>query len=87
MNMTVVIFQINFDSYSALAINPDDQKQIWKNRFDSFQDFVRSLGQAGVVTAKDVEEMQADSWFEKGAPILRASINREDIEEAGFGRA
>jgi hypothetical protein len=86
MNMTVVLFQIGFDRFSALAINLNDQKQIWKKRFDSFQELIRSLRQAGAVTAADAEAMQEESWFDEGAPILRVSMDREHIESAGFER-
>jgi hypothetical protein len=84
MNMTVVLFQIDFDRFSAMALDLDHQSNIWKSTFDSRRDLLRRLDQAGVVTAEDKKELQADTWPLGTAPIFRVTVDREAIEDAGF---
>ena len=86
MKLTVVIFQTDSDRFSALGINIDQQRQIWKNTFYSRRDLISSLDRAGVVTEEEIRDLEED-WFEQGAPILQVSANREDIECVGFERA
>jgi hypothetical protein len=84
MKMTVVLFQIDFDRFSAMALDLDHQSNIWKSTFDSRRDLVRRLDLAGLITPDEKQELRKDDWFSKGAPILRVTADREDIEEAGF---
>jgi hypothetical protein len=86
MNMTVILFQIDFDRFSAMAVDLDQPKNIWKVRYDSLKDLIGNLDLAGVATANEVEKLWDGTWFGKGAPILRATVDREAIESAGFVR-
>lgn len=84
MNMSVVLFQIDFDRFSALAFDLDHRSQIWRTTFDSRGDLLRRLDLAGVVTEDDKRELQADTWALGSAPILRVTVDRKAIEDAGF---
>jgi hypothetical protein len=86
MNMSVVLFQVDDDRFSALAFDIGHQGNIWKNRYNSRGELVHSLKKAGLVTADEVEYLQDGACFAKGSPVLRASIDREAIEGAGFKR-
>ncbi len=86
MNMTVLLFQVGFDRFSAMAVDIDSPDRIWENKFDSFEDMVHSLEAARAVTDDDVEELEIGAWFEKGAPILHVVVDCEAIESAGFVR-
>jgi hypothetical protein len=59
MTMTVVLFQIDFDRFSAIAVDLDHQSHVWESRFDG-------------------------TWFERGAAILRVTVDSKAIEDAGF---
>jgi hypothetical protein len=84
MKMTVILFQIDYDQFSALAIDLDRPKHIWKARYESLGDLIGNLERAGAITAKEMKKLWDKSWFRKGAPILRPVLNREAIESAGF---
>lgn len=84
MNMTVVLFQIDFDRFSAIAVDLDHKSNVWRTTFDSRGDLLRRLDLAGVVTANDKRELQADTWPVGTAPVLRVTVDREAIEDAGF---
>lgn len=87
MNMSVVLFQVDDDKFSALAVDVDRQENIWRNRYNSRGDLIRSLEEAGVVTAEEAEYLEDGACFAKGSPVLRVSVDRGAIEEAGFKRA
>jgi hypothetical protein len=84
MTMTVVLFQIDFDCFSAMAVDLDHQSHVWESKFDSRRELLRRLDLAGLVTAQDKQELQEGKWFEGGTPILRVTVDREAIEDAGF---
>jgi hypothetical protein len=84
MKMTVVLFQIDFDRFSAMAVDLDHRSNVWRTTFDSRRDLLRRLDLAGVVTANDKRELEADTWPLGTAPILRVTVDREAIEDAGF---
>jgi hypothetical protein len=84
MKMTVVLFQIDFDRFSAMAVDLDHRSNVWRTTFDSSRDLLRRLDLAGVVTATDKRELEADTWPLGTAPILRVTVHREAIEDAGF---
>jgi hypothetical protein len=84
MTMTVVLFQIDFDRFSAIAVDLDHQSHVWKSRFDSRRELLRRLDYAGLVTEQDKQELQDGTWFERGAPILRVTVDSKAIEDAGF---
>jgi hypothetical protein len=86
MNMTVILFQIDFDRFSALAIDLDRPKRIWKVTYESLQDLIRSLERAGAVTTEEIKKLWDETCFSTGGPILRVAVNQEDIESAGFVR-
>jgi hypothetical protein len=84
MKMTVILFQTDFDRFSAMAVDLDHQSNTWHTKFASHRDLLRRLDLAGLVTADEKQKLQEGDWFRRGAPILRVTIDREDIEEAGF---
>jgi hypothetical protein len=84
MKMTVILFQTDFDRFSAMAVDLDHQGDIWQSKFDSRRDLLLRLDLAGLVTEDEKLELQEDTWFSKGPPVLRVTVDREDIEEAGF---
>ena len=84
MNMTVVLFQTDFDRFSAMAVDLDHQSNIWKSTFDSRRDLVRRLNLAGLLTAEEQQKLWKDDWFLKGSPIFRVTVDRGSIENAGF---
>jgi hypothetical protein len=86
MNMTVVLFQIDFDRFSAVAVDLDHQSDVWESKFASRRELLRRLDLAGLVTAQEKVKLQEGKWFEGGAPILKVTVDREAIEDAGFER-
>jgi hypothetical protein len=84
MTMTVVLFQIDFDRFSAIAVDLAHQNHVWESRFDSRRELLRRLDHAGLVTEQDKQELQDGTWFERGAPILRVTVDSKAIEDAGF---
>jgi hypothetical protein len=84
MKMTVILFQTDFDRFSAMAVDLDHQSNIWQSKFASRRDLLWRLDLARLVTADEKQKLQEGDWFRRGAPILRVTIDREDIEEAGF---
>jgi hypothetical protein len=84
MKMTVILFQIDFDRFSAMAVDLDHQSDVWQSKFDSRRDLLRRLDLAGLVTEQEKQELREGKGFERGAPILRVTVDREAIEDAGF---
>jgi len=84
MNMTISLFQIEPFAFLALAVNRDDQTQIWKCRFSSLEELVLSLTKAGALSTEEMETAKAGTWFKEGVPIIRMWLDRERLENAGF---
>jgi hypothetical protein len=84
MTMTVVLFQIDFDRFSAIAVDLDHQSYVWESKFESRRELLRRLDLAGLVTHQEKLELQEGKWFQGGAPILKVTVDREAIEDAGF---
>jgi hypothetical protein len=86
MNMSVILFQVDDDRFSALAFDIGHQGNVWRNSYGSRKELIRSLEMVGVVTAEEVDELHDGACFAKGSPVFRVSIDRETIEGAGFKR-
>ena len=84
MNLTVTLFQIDFDRFSAVAVDVDLQGSVWTAKYESRADLLRSLDRIGVVTPAELKELQQPSSFAHGAQLFHASLSRDDIEKAGF---
>jgi hypothetical protein len=72
--MTVILFQIDFDRFSATSVDLDHQSHVWQSRFDSRRELLRRLDLAGLVTDGEKQDLQEGKWFEGGAPILRMTV-------------
>jgi len=46
MKMTVVLFQIDFDRFSAMAVDLDHQGNVWRTTFDSRRDLLRTTNKS-----------------------------------------
>ena len=86
MNITITLFQIDFDCFSALAVDVDHQSNVWTATYDSRGALILHLDRTGVVTQAEIEELRRPSTFEHGGQILHASLSLADIEKAGFTR-
>ena len=85
MQVSVVLFQIDFDRFSALVVNVNQQKEIWKNTFESRHALITTLQRAKLVKEDEIQQLRKD-WFSQGAPLLKVSADPTDIEAAGFTR-
>ena len=86
MNVTIVLFQTDVDQFSVLAVDLDQSERIWKGLFASRVELLQSLGQAGAATAKELLELDNRAIFYRGAPVLRACLEKEALEDVGFER-
>ena len=88
MKLSVVLFQTDFDRFSALAFETGGRdKRTWINRYDSFKSLAASLRTGRIATPEEIEELGQKRWFEIGSPILKVRADLEDLEAAGFERA
>jgi hypothetical protein len=85
MQVSVVLFQIDFDRFSALVVNVNQQNEIWKNTFESRHALITTLQRAKLVNEKETRQLRKD-WFSRGGPLLKVSTDHADIEAAGFTR-
>jgi hypothetical protein len=84
MKMTLILFQIDFDRFSVLALDQQKQDNIWKAIYESREDLISGLEAADVVSVEDVSQIQEGSCFQNGAPILYATVEQSDLERASF---
>jgi hypothetical protein len=82
MQITLIVFVIAPDRISALAV--DDQEQIWKRYYSSGEATAGSLFEAGIASAAQADELQEYLMSEECCPILKASIEYNCLEDAGF---
>jgi hypothetical protein len=85
MQVSVVLFQIAFDWFSALVVNVNPQNEIWKNTFESRHALIAALQRAKLVNEDEMQQLRKDR-FSRGAPVLRVSADHADMEAAGFTR-
>jgi len=86
VNITVTLFQIGFDRFCALAVDVDQQSNLWTVTYDSRPALVRNLGLTGVVTPAEISQLKQPSRFAQGGQIFHVSLGLQDIEKAGFTR-
>ena len=84
MNITITLFQIDFDRFSAVAVDVDEQGSVWTARYESRNALIRSLDRTGVITPAEISELRRPSCFEHGAQLFHASLSLDAIEQAGF---
>ncbi len=84
METTIALFKIGPDCYTALAVNVNDQKELWRRTYESLDEMVMSLAELGAISAADIKNFKSASWFQDGLPILRLSLARDLLETAGF---
>lgn len=77
MNVTITLFQIDFDRLGALAVNVDQQQNVWTAKYDSRVALIRTLEQTRVVTAAEIAELKRPSCFAQGGQIFHASLTFE----------
>ena len=84
MNITVTLFQIDFDRFSAVAVDVDHQESVWTAKYESRADLLHSLDRIGVVSPAELKELRQPSAFAHGAQLFHAYLSYDDIDKAGF---
>jgi hypothetical protein len=56
----------------------------WKRNYDSVQEVVDELSEAGIATAEDARELQTRLMTEESCPLFHSAVEVRDLEDWGF---
>jgi hypothetical protein len=84
VKVTMALFRTDVDCISVLAFGTDGQKGVWKRHYSSVGEVIAGLRKTGVVTALEATELQTEMNSQDGFPFFKGSLEREELESAGF---
>jgi hypothetical protein len=85
MQVSIVLFQTDYDRFSALAVDIGTQVPYTKV-FRSLDEAIEGLLLVGVVTEREAAELapKLERSFQRGAPVFKETVDDDALEEAGF---
>jgi len=85
MQISLIIFRIKVDRFSALAIDMD-RRQPWRREYSSIHALVEDLREAGIASGIQTDELERELLDQKPLPMLTTKVDLWDLEDAGFVR-
>jgi hypothetical protein len=84
MQVSIVLFQTDYDRFSALAVDIETQVP-YRKVYHSLDEAIEGL-LVGVVTEREAAGLapKLESSFQKGAPVFKEFVDDDALEEAGF---
>jgi hypothetical protein len=88
MQVSIILFQTDYDRFSALAVDIATQVPYTKV-YRSMHEAIEGLLLVGVVTEREAAGLapKLEVSFQKGAPVFKETVDDDALEEAGFVRA
>jgi len=85
MQVSIVLFQTDYDRFSALAVDVETQVP-YKKVYHSLDEAIEGLLLVGVVTEREAAGLapKLESSSQKGAPVFKEFVDDDALEEAGF---
>ena len=84
MQISLILFPDAPDNISALVFESNASARCWKRNYDSVQEVVDELSEAGIATADDARQLQARLMTEESCPLFHAAVEVRDLEDWGF---
>jgi hypothetical protein len=84
MQISLILFPNAPDNISALVFESNTSARCWKRNYDSVQEVVDELSEAGIATAEDARELQTRLMTEESCPLFHAAVEVGDLEDWGF---
>jgi hypothetical protein len=84
MQISLILFPNAPDNISALVFESNTGARCWKRHYDSVQEVVDELSEAGIATAEDARELQTRLMTEESCPLFHAAVEVRDLEDWGF---
>jgi hypothetical protein len=86
IRLTLILFPVGSDEYSAVAVESDRRSNVWKNKWRSRDELVDSFDELGVLTYDELMALQDGSRLRSGDPFSHIAVEPHRMERAGFER-
>lgn len=84
MQISLILFPNAPDNISALVFESHVDARCWQRSYDSVQEVVDELSEAGIASAEDARQLQARLMTEEVCPLFHAAVEIGDLEDWGF---
>ena len=84
MQISLILFPNAPDNISALVFESKTGARCWMRNYDSVQQVVDGLSEAGIASADDARDLQTRLMTDESCPVFRAAIEEGDLEDGGF---